>query len=181
MPVKEFISIILLMDKYNWRNLSAAESEVMLPWMKFVHRNNMSMPNSVLITFGVLGAVVVALSLAEGGLEGFIGTIWIYILFAVIIAFAALLASDYRRNMRAFLDGDCMVMDVTVLGKVIGPAKRSRYYAVQLSGMNSDKRVYKKIYDNVSAGDRGYIVRFNTRIFMKIFVEREIFLPSCPL
>ena len=163
---------------HNWRNLPASEYETLLPWMKFVHRNNMSMVNSVLITFGVLGTVLLVLCLAKGGLEGFLETIWAFIFLAVIIFFASLLAADYRRNMKAFLNSNCQVMDVTVLGKVIGPAKRSRYYALQLSGMNRDLRVYKKIYNNVSTGDRGYIIRFNSRILMKILVEREIFLPS---
>lgn len=165
--------------EYNWRNMSAAEYETLLPWMKFVHRNNMSMANSVLITFGVLGAIFLVLNLQDGP-EGVLGMIWAYIIFAVMILFAYLLAADYRRNMKAFLEGSCQVTAVTVLGKVIGPAKRSRYYAVQISGFDRDVRVYKKIYDNVSSGDKGFVIRFDSRIFMKILVEREIFLPSCP-
>lgn len=165
---------------HNWRNLSAAEYETLLPWMKFVHRNNMSMVNSVLITFGILWIVLIIMSFVEVGLRGFLDIAWANIIFAVVMVFAGLLAADYRRIMKAFIKGDCQALEVEVLGKVIGPARRTHYYAIQMSGSNRDLRVYKKIYNNVCVSDTGYLIRFNTPVFMKILVERKTFLPSCP-
>lgn len=165
----------------NWRSPNASEANLIADWALKIRLNH-----SIAITKGTIAELVFAGIIVLGSMSVFTVEAFLILLgvFGVPILVVIILhiCNDNRRQ-KQLISGDYLIMDSSVIKKEAlkfrGQTTLLLYVTIPY-GIERNFKVFSSVYDAVTHGTPGFLIRFDTKKPVNQGVAKA-FYPAIPL